>query len=385
MRTSLLLRHAVFRIDHGLDAVWKLWRRARGPLRSAQLVPYRSYGTREQLVVRGRVLTNRPLRPSATDSQWRNALHMLQRWMSREIPGATVEAEWASQKFTATTDEEGYFRIEIPTGGQLPANASWHDVPLQLPAFPQPPTAPAAVAKVLVPLPEAQFGIISDIDDTVIFTAATNYLRMAKIVLLGSAYSRLPFKGVAAFYRGLEKGTAGAPVNPFFYVSSSPWNLYDVLRDLFDYRSIPAGPLLLQDFGIDAAKFIHQSHHEHKLASIRDVMERYPRLRFLLIGDSGQEDPEIYREVVRRYPERILAVYIRDVSHSPKRLVSVSRLAAELERAQCRLLLVEETEAAAEDALRHGWLAPGVLEEIRAEKASEPPAEPVEKALHQQT
>jgi phosphatidate phosphatase APP1 len=328
------------------------------------------------------VLTNRPLRPSATDSQWRNLLNMLQRWMSREIPGARVQAHWGGQDFTGSTDDEGYFRIEIPTEGRLPADTSWHDVALHLPAFPN---APTAVAKVLVPLPQAQFGIISDIDDTVIFTAATNYLRMARIVLLGSAYSRLPFKGVAAFYRGLEKGSAGAPVNPFFYVSSSPWNLYDVLRDLFEYRSIPAGPLLLQDFGIDATKFIHLSHHEHKLGSIHDIFERYPGMQFLLIGDSGQEDPEIYREVVRRYPERVLAVYIRDVSDSPEREASVGKLAAELETAHCRLLLAGETAAAAEDALSHGWLVPGVLEEIRAEKLSEPPPDAVEEVLEQQT
>jgi phosphatidate phosphatase APP1 len=253
---------------------------------------------------------------------------------------------------------------------------------LHIPAFPE---AEAAVAKVLVPLPEAQFGIISDIDDTITFSSATNYLRMAKIVFLGTAYSRLPFKGVASFYRGLEKGTVGRPVNPFFYVSSSPWNLYDVLRDLFEYRSIPAGPLLLQDYGIDLTKLIHDSHHDHKLRSIKDVFDKYPHLRFLLIGDSGQADPEIYREIVRLYPDRVLAVYIRDVTHPPERDEAVRKLAAEIEPARCHLILAEETDAVAEDALKHGWIESGVLNEIKTEKASEPAPRALEKALHQQT
>jgi phosphatidate phosphatase APP1 len=307
---------------------------------------------------------------------------MLQRWMTRKVPGTPVRACWAGQEYTATTDDDGYFRLEIPTGGRLPTDTGWHDVTVELPSFPN---TPAATAKVLVPLPQAQFGVISDIDDTIIFSAATNFLRLAKITLLGTAYSRLPFKGVAAFYRGLEKGTAGLPVNPFFFVSSSPWNLYDVLRDLFEYRRIPAGPLLLQDYGIDATKFIHLGHREHKLAEIREVFDRYTRLPFLLIGDSGQEDPEIYREIVGLYPERVLAVYIRDVSKSPERADAVLKLAAEIERAGCRLLLAPETDAAAEDALQHGWLAPGVLEEIRTEKASEEPAGALEEALNQQT
>jgi phosphatidate phosphatase APP1 len=382
MTASHFLRSALFGADRALDAVWKTWRKLRGPLKTAQVVPYRSYGTPEQLVVRGRVLTNRPLRPSETDSAWRNALHMLERWASREIEGTPVRARWSGREFATVTDEEGYFRIEIATNDQLATSSGWHDVNVDLPDFPE---ADQAVAKVLVPLPEAQFGVISDIDDTILFSSATNYLRMARIVLLGNAFSRLPFKGVAAFYRGLEKGTAGRPVNPFFYVSSSPWNLYDVLRDLFEFRSIPAGPLLLQDYGIDAAKFIHLSHREHKLASIRDVFDRYPRLPFLLIGDSGQADPEIYREIVRLYPERVRAVYIRDVSREPARDEAVRKLAAEIAPAKCHLLLAEETELVAEDALQHGWIDPGVLHEIRAEKSSEPPAQPIEKALQQQT
>jgi len=351
-------------------------------LKDAQIVPYRSYGTSETLIVRGRVLTNRPIRPSETDSTWRNAVHMLERWASREVPGAEVRARWNGRENHGVTDEEGYFRLEIPTEGRLPQDRPWHDVDLHLPAFPE---AKPAVAKVLVPLADAQFGVISDIDDTITFSSATNYLRMAKIVFLGTAYSWLPFKGVAAFYRGLEKGTAGRPVNPFFYVSSSPWNLYDVLRDLFEYRSIPAGPLLLQDYGVDLTKLIHETHQEHKLRSIRDVFDKYPHLRFLLIGDSGQADPEIYREIVRLYPDRVLAVYIRDVSSPPERDEAVRKLAEEIAPANCHLILAEETDAVARDARAHGWLEEEVLHEIDSEKAAEPAPRPLEKALHQQT
>lgn len=382
MSSRHVLRTTLEALDEAIDQTTKGWRKIRGPLKHAQVVPYRSYGTNQSLIVRGRVLTNRPLRPSETDSAWRNAAHMLQRWASREVPEAEVRARWEGREFRTITDEEGYFRLEIPTDGKLPRDREWHDVIVDLPAFPG---SEPAIAKVLVPLEEAQFGVISDIDDTITFSSATNYLRMAKIVFLGTAYSRLPFKGVAAFYRGLEKGTAPAPVNPFFYVSSSPWNLYDVLRDLFEYRSIPAGPLLLQDYGIDSLKFIHESHQEHKLRSIRDIFDRYPHLKFLLIGDSGQVDPEIYREVVRLYPDRVLAVYIRDVSHPPERDAAVRKLAAEIEPANCHLILAEETEAVAEDALKHGWIVSGVLDEIRAEKETEPEPHVLEKVLDQQT
>ena len=71
--------------------------------------------------------------------------------------------------------------------------------------------------------------MISDIDDTIVRTGATSLLMMLRVVLLSNAHTRLPFQGVAAFYGALARGASGQDSNPLFYVSSSPWNLYDVL------------------------------------------------------------------------------------------------------------------------------------------------------------
>jgi phosphatidate phosphatase APP1 len=274
--------------------------------------------------VQGRVINNRPIRPSAEDSKVLNFWHMVQRWLTHELADVKVRARDPGGTYETRTDAEGFFRIEMPAGGPPSDPRGWHEVELDLPDFPTPSGRPA-IAKVLVPTERAQFGVISDIDDTVIFTAATNILRMARTVLLGTAFSRLPFKGVAAFYRGLAQGTASEAVNPVFYVSSSPWNLYDVLRDLFDIRSIPSGPLMLQDFGIEPGKFITASHREHKLAAIRGIMETYPHLKFILVGDSGQKDPEIYRETVDLFPERVLAVYSATSRANPSEMTRSAR------------------------------------------------------------
>jgi phosphatidate phosphatase APP1 len=383
--TSKIVRKALHLTLHGLEAAIdgiKDVSGSEGPAVFARIVPYRSYGTAASLVIRGRLVRNRPIRPSETDAAWRNAMNMVQRWSSREVPGVRVRARARGVELTGASDAEGYFkiRVDLPPGG--PAPDGWVEVALDLPDVP---SSPPEVAKVLVPSAAAQFGVISDIDDTIVFSSATNYLRMAKIVLLGNAFSRLPFKGVAAFYRGLEKGTAGSPVNPFFYVSSSPWNLYDVLRDLFEHRSIPAGPLLLQDFGIDREKLFHEDHRSHKLRMITDVLRTYQDLQFLLIGDSGQADPEIYTEVVRTFPGRIKAVYIRDVSGEHSRDAAVQALAQQVKgEHNCDLLLVEDTVAAARHALEHGWIDPSVIQEIGEEKAAEPPKAAVEEVLGQE-
>ena len=101
--------------------------------------------------------------------------------------------------------------------------------------------------------------------------------------------------------------------NPIFYVSSSPWNLYEHLDEFLALHRIPAGPLLLRDWGLSRHGFAPGGGHSHKLDKIRGVLETFERLPFILIGDSGQEDAEHYRTIVREFPGRIRCVYIRNV------------------------------------------------------------------------
>jgi len=93
---------------------------------------------------------------------------------------------------------------------------------------------------------------------------------MARLTFLRSPHTRLPFNGVAAFYQALRDGAAQP--RPIFYVSSSPWNLYDFLVDFMALNRIPAGPLLLRDLGLPAERAGGSSHQAHKLAQIERIM-----------------------------------------------------------------------------------------------------------------
>src|SRR5690606_26771482 len=174
----------------------------------------------------------------------------------------------------------------------------------------------SARGQVMLLTSDSQFGIISDVDDTILVSKATNLLKKLRLMLFKNAHSRLPFEGVAAFYRALQKGVTGNFYNPIFYVSSSEWNLYDLLVDFCLVRGIPKGPFLLQTLEEDWYKFWKSGGgtHGHKVDKIRHILTTYHDLRFILIGDSGQKDAEIYSKIVHEYPERILAIYIRDVS-----------------------------------------------------------------------
>jgi phosphatidate phosphatase APP1 len=102
---------------------------------------------------------------------------------------------------------------------------------------------------------------------------------------------------------------------------------------------------------------------------------------FILIGDSGQEDPEIYSEVVHTYPDRILAVYIRNVSRGQARPQAVRVLAEEVVLAGSTLILADDTEALARHAIEQGWIAAGSLPAILDEKALDEPSPSVLEAI----
>ncbi|MDX1530939.1 MAG: phosphatase domain-containing protein [Rhodothermales bacterium] len=332
--------------------------------------PYLGYGTAERLHLLGRVLDDK--RVDVVDGQtvWANVRHTIRRVESDEVPGARVRLTDGAYTLDAETNADGYFTFDyVP---ERSPETPWHRVRLDLLA-PEPDDADAAraEARVLVPPNSARLLVVSDLDDTVVKTGATNKLKYARVVLLNSARSRLPFPGVGAFYRALQAGPNEADQqNPVFYVSSSPWNLFGQFHGFLLHRGIPEGPIFLKDFGIDTGKFIKSGHSSHKLDWIRRLLRTYPDLGVVLVGDSGQEDPEIYRAVVQEHPERVRAVYVRDVT-DPQRDREVRAIADEVGALGVPMRLVAKTTDAAQHAAEAGLIRPDAVAEVEAEAAEE--------------
>jgi phosphatidate phosphatase APP1 len=176
---------------------------------------------------------------------------------------------------------------------------------------------------------------------------------------LSNSQTRKPFPGVAAFYRALHRGR-----NPFFYVSKSPHNLYVPLIEFLQRQQLPAGPLLLRDYGL-------RMNRDHKTTAIEDILATYPALRFLLIGDSGEQDPEIYTAVLNRFPERIRVIYIRSVDRSPARLKAIERLVEKVASTGCQLVLAQDSEFAAAHAAAEGLIPATELARVRMDKMAD--------------
>ena len=372
-----------WKLEEGIDKLIFNTRKRLGYTDPLQIVTYRSYGTLNRLYVKGRVLEDKGLiKSSDKDTIWNNLLQMYQRFESDEVPNATLRLCFQDKEYFINTDEEGYFVLNLEPSNPIQWEDMWHEVEIELVDAPLPfAKGLKQEAQVLVPPLDAEYGIISDIDDTIIQTGATNILSMSRNTFFHNAQTRLPFAGVSEFYRALQLGRNGKRNNPFFYVSSSPWNLYDLLVDFLDLNDIPAGPLLLRDFGLDHNKISGTGHMGHKMKEIEQILTAYPQLNFVLVGDSGQEDPAIYREVVKKFPGRILAIYIRDVQLAEREKIAID-ISQELAKENVEMIVVDNTIEAAEHATKIRLIYSEALPEIKEDKKQDtgevPGKEPLE-------
>jgi len=156
-------------------------------------------------------------------------------------------------------------------------------------------------------LPPRGVGVISDIDDTVKISQVTDHRQ-----LLENTFYRpfRPVPGMPALYRDLAAGGAS-----LHFVSSSPWQLYEPLHEFLDEAGFPWATLSLKSirFRDETVLNLFRKGTETKPAQIVPLLERYPERRFILIGDSGEQDPEVYGEIARRFPDRIQAILIRNL------------------------------------------------------------------------
>jgi phosphatidate phosphatase APP1 len=292
----------------------RLSRRAGGVPENFRIVSYLGHGSADRAVLRGRVLDN-PEPDAAVDGEgtWAAVRRTMARFLTDELPGVPLRVRLGSVEAVTSSDQEGYFEVLLEAE-DASFGGPWAIGQVELAAPYRGITDPrCASVRVRVPEAGAAFGVISDIDDTILLTGAQRAAAMVRQTLTGSALTRVAFIGAPELYRALAAGPTGGG-NPVFYVSSSPWNLHGFLTDFLRHRDFPLGPLLLRDL---LGSGTRRSHASHKHARIVEVLDLHPDLRFVLIGDSGQHDPQIYADIVRGNPGRVLAVYIREVRLDP--------------------------------------------------------------------
>ncbi|MDO1502528.1 DUF2183 domain-containing protein [Winogradskyella maritima] len=326
-----------------------------------QIIAFQSYGTAKHFYVRGRALEDETI-----NLEDKNLINLIvntwKRFETDEIKNVGLNVKLSNGKiFKVMTDDQGYFKVDEPfedldklanSEGWVTFEVSYDDVNIKRTIqnenrFP---------AELLIPAPDAEFGVASDIDDTILHTGVVSYLKWRVVVntVFRHAKNRIPLKGAADFYHRLHRGSTGDKANPIFYVSHSPWNLYRYLELFLKQNDFPKGPILLRSFKTMFKKR-QEGEKPQKQNEIINLLETYPHLPFILIGDSGEHDPDIYIEIAEAYPGRIKAIYLRSVKHK-KKIIRVQGLLKNYKSTPA--LLVNSSEEAIEHARSNGFIGP---------------------------
>lgn len=357
------LRSLAINVDDHLDAANQRLDARFGFNKPRHIAAYRSFASSTTVELRGRVLGSKPLGgPQEDDTWWDNLLNTYRRFDADDVPGVALHVRFRDATASTITDNEGYYNVSLPITAQV-AGTVWEDATISLEdgelLTPQP---------VLQVARTVQFGVISDIDDTVLQSSILDWKTAAQLAFLHNARTRKPLLGAAELYRALQEGAQGNAGNPIFYVSNSPWNLYDLLEDFFDLNQIPVGPMLMRRMGVHKGETLGGG-SGHKLERVQMLVNHFPNVRWLLLGDSGQADAETYAQVAREFGDRILAIYIRDVdpgTESPRDQF-VDGFIEQVAGTNVPMLRVGDSSAIAEHALGLGLITADAMPAIAAD------------------
>jgi len=278
---------------------------------------YHGYGHWKQLHVIGQVFALSPYaRKKYRKNIWTNTFALIRSFMVKPIPYAAMRLCWKNQWAYTKAESDGFFKFDLEPNQEL--QPGWHQVDVDLLSNLDSEEVVAKGTGLIYLPPQNSFGYVSDIDDTFLISHSSHLLKRLYVLLTKNAHSRKPFEGVVKHYQLLaESGTNAQKPNPFFYVSSSEWNLYDYIKEFCRTNEMPPGILLLnqlkrfRDFWKTG-----QGKHATKYVRIARIIESFPNQKYILLGDDSQRDPDIYASIVRDFPTKVFAVYLRKIKRS---------------------------------------------------------------------
>ncbi|HRO44036.1 MAG TPA: DUF2183 domain-containing protein [Flavipsychrobacter sp.] len=277
---------------------------------------YNGYGDEDALLVYGHVLRQSPLpKKKFKKNFWSNSMSLLRLFMTEPFKGVQVKMQWDGELLQSQTDADGFFKFEWKSP-QIP-KPGWHEIKVEIAEGKH--NEIFGQGKVLVPY-STQYAFISDIDDTFLISHSSNLRKRLYVLFTKNARTRRPFEGVVRHYQLLaHANTTPENPNPFFYVSSSEWNLYHYILEFKRSYGLPEGVYLLSQMKrwYELAK-TGQTKHSGKFVRIVRVLKEFPHQKFILLGDDTQQDPEIYSKIVEGFKDRILCVYLRHVGKHKK-------------------------------------------------------------------
>ncbi|MHC5795942.1 App1 family protein [Lacisediminihabitans sp. FW035] len=289
--------HLAARAEDAVHDFREKFARRRG--HTPTVIPYAGYGAPGWARVLCRVLLTKPT--AGKDPRYQK----IRGWRSfTSVPvneiAVTIEIGDVEQRVIA--DRGGV----VDTVLEVDLEPGWHVITIRTDE------TDSVEAPVFIVDPAAKVGIISDVDDTVMVTALPRPFLAAWNTFVLDEHARRPVPGMAVLYERLTRSHPGIPV---FYLSTGAWNVAPTLSRFLSRNLYPTGPLLLTDWGPTHDRWF-RSGRNHKVDTLKRLSREFPEVRWLLVGDDGQHDEEIYGQFAASHPHNVEAVAIRQLSNS---------------------------------------------------------------------
>ena len=272
-------------------------RRARRRGLTPVVMPYTGYGSTQWIRVLSRVLLARPA--AADDVRYRK-IRGWRSFTSVPVGDVTVLIGIDGMEYPVTADRGGVvdevIEVALSPGWRTITLRTVDSTPIEAPVF--------------IVDPKATLGIVSDVDDTVMVTALPRPLLAAWNTFVLDEHARAPVAGMAVLFEKLVRDHPGAPV---VYLSTGAWNVAPTLTRFLSRHLYPPGPLLLTDWGPTHDRWF-RSGRAHKEESLRRLSQEFPHLKWVLVGDDGQHDEDLYASFAAEHPDRVATIAIRQLS-----------------------------------------------------------------------
>lgn len=276
---------------------------------------YRGYANEQELIVMGHVFNSNKVKDyDYKKNNFKNASAIINLFRTKTQPNADVYLKYKSSTIRTRTLDDGYFKFCIPVDATV--GFGWIDYEVSIIHNNE-----SIVEKGSYIRPtEGSLGIISDIDDTFLVSYTSNPIKKLYVLLFRNINSRKIYQNVVSHYQALSSAGRNNKneQNAFFYVSSSEWNLYTFIIRFTEIHQLPRAVLLLKDIKTSLKDFVFtgRGSHNHKFEKIKHILEFYPNLKYVLLGDDSQEDPYLYENICKIFPVNVKAVYIRQIGSS---------------------------------------------------------------------
>ena len=284
-----------------------------------------AYGDTRAVLTEGRVLEKKSLKKaSVEDSRLRNLKRNLKRFHNEEAknvsfrlwfetPSSDMDNQPGNEQWAlweTKTDSEGYFRLQMTLPEQY--EAGWQPIYADV-------QGNLSRGRGLIVPQKNIVGLISDLDDTILVSEVLSKRRLLSNTFLKNPLQRKTFPGAAEVYANVAAHNPVPDAAPIFYLSASPRQLHGAISEFLEHHQFPQGVVITKRVSDDLSSEPLFDQFAYKTKKIEEIFERLPHVRFILAGDDGEKDPEIYDHIRRTYPDRVMAVWIREVNTDPTR------------------------------------------------------------------